>query len=81
MIRQNLPIQVAIVIFIAVMQMFTLLVFKRIQVGYSLAFFQLSALVSVILGKTVFEERHFRRRLVAALFMMIGAAAIIYSKP
>ncbi|RPI03671.1 MAG: hypothetical protein EHM72_00890 [Calditrichaeota bacterium] len=80
-IGRHLSTLAAIVMFIAAMQIFTLLVFKRIQVSYSLAFFQLSALVSVILGKTLFEERYFRRRLVAALFMMIGAAAIICSVP
>ncbi len=60
-----------------VMQLATLLAFGVMQVGYSLALFQLSALVSVFLGHRYFHERHMRRRLVGAVVMVAGAALIV----
>lgn len=60
-----------------VMQMATLFAFGVMQVGYSLALFQLSALVSVVLGRRYFSERHTRRRLFGAAIMVAGAALIV----
>ncbi|MEO8522975.1 MAG: EamA/RhaT family transporter, partial [Acidobacteriota bacterium] len=58
-------------------QLATLLAFGVMQVGYSLALFQLSALVSVFLGYRYFHERHTRRRLLGAAIMVAGAALIV----
>ena len=60
-----------------VMQLATLLTLGRLQVGYSLALFQLSTVVSVVLGAHVFAEQHFKRRLVGLAVMMLGAALIV----
>lgn len=60
-----------------VMQLATLLAFGVLQVGYALALFQLSALVSVVLGRRYFSERHTRRRLFGAAIMVAGAALIV----
>jgi drug/metabolite transporter (DMT)-like permease len=60
-----------------VMQLATLLTFRDMQVGYSLALFQLSAVVSVVLGRRFFGEGHLRERLVGALCMAAGAALIV----
>ncbi len=59
------------------MQLTTLLAFETLQVGYALAMFQLSALVSVVLGHQYFNERNIRRRLFGSAIMVAGAALIV----
>ena len=59
-----------------IMQLATVLTFRDLQVGYSLALFQLSAIVSVVLGRRYFGEAHLRERLVGSAFMAAGAAVI-----
>lgn len=59
-----------------IMQLATVLTFRELQVGYSLALFQLSAIVSVVLGRRYFGEAHLRERLVGSAFMAAGAALI-----
>jgi drug/metabolite transporter (DMT)-like permease len=59
------------------MQLTTLLTFGKLPVGYSLAFFQLSTLISVFLGYHFFQEGHLRRRLLGSLIMVAGAALIV----
>ena len=61
------------------MQVTTLLTFGTLQVGYSLALFQLSTLVTVYLGHRFFQERHIRRRLLGSIVMVIGAILIALS--
>jgi drug/metabolite transporter (DMT)-like permease len=60
-----------------VMQLTTLFAFGKLQVGYALALFQLSALISVVLGYRYFQERHIRKRLLGAAVMVVGAALIV----
>jgi len=62
------------------MQLTTILVLEGLQVGYSLALFQTSALLNVALGYTVFQERHFFKRLIGSLIMVAGAVLIIVSR-
>lgn len=59
------------------MQATTLFTFGKLQVGYSLALFQLSTLLSVFLGYRYFAERNIGRRLVGAIIMVTGAVLII----
>ena len=59
------------------MQVTTLLTFGKLQVGYSLALFQLSTLITVYLGHRYFQERNIRRRLLGSLIMVTGAALIV----
>jgi drug/metabolite transporter (DMT)-like permease len=59
------------------MQLTTLLTFGKLQVGYSLALFQLSTLITVYLGHRVFQERNIRRRLLGSSVMVIGAMLIV----
>jgi drug/metabolite transporter (DMT)-like permease len=61
----------------ALMQLTTLLTFGKLQVGYSLALFQLSTLVTVYLGHRWFRERNIRRRLLGSLVMVVGAMLIV----
>jgi len=60
-----------------VMQLATLLAFGVLQVGYSLALFQLSTVVSVALGAHFFAEQNIRRRLIGSAVMMVGAVLIV----
>ncbi len=59
------------------MQAATLFTFGQLQVGYSLALFQLSTLISVFLGYRYFAEKNIRRRLVGSLIMVSGAVLIV----
>jgi drug/metabolite transporter (DMT)-like permease len=61
----------------ALMQLATLFTFGELQVGYSLALFQLSTVISVFLGYRYFKERHFQKRLLGSLVMVAGAALIV----
>jgi drug/metabolite transporter (DMT)-like permease len=61
----------------ALMQLATLITFGKLQVGYSLALFQLSALIGVYLGHRYFQERNIRRRLLGSLVMVTGAMLIV----
>ncbi len=55
----------------------TLLTFATLQVGYSLALFQLSKLITVYLGHRYFQERNTGRRALGSLVMVIGAMLIV----
>ena len=59
------------------MQLATVLTFGTLQVGYSLALFQLSALISVFLGYRYFREEQMRMRIAGCLVMTAGAAMIV----
>jgi drug/metabolite transporter (DMT)-like permease len=59
------------------LQVFSLYTFKYVLIGYSLALFQLSAVISVFLGSRFFGEGNIRMRYLAALIMMAGAAFIV----
>jgi drug/metabolite transporter (DMT)-like permease len=60
------------------MQAATLFTFGKLQVGYSLALFQLSTLISVFLGHRYFAERNVRRRLMGSVIMIAGAVLIVW---
>jgi drug/metabolite transporter (DMT)-like permease len=59
------------------MQFSTLYTFNTLQVGYSLALFQTSTILSVLFGYRFFQERNILRRLSGALIMVVGAVLII----
>ena len=67
------------------MQLTTLLTFGKLQVGYSLALFQLSSLISVFFGYRYFHESNIRKRLVGSCIMIAGATLIVvqglYTQP
>lgn len=75
--RQNWLTYVWLVVTMGVMQFSTLHTFGKLQVGYSLALFQLSTLLSVILGHRYFQEQNIRRRLLGTLIMVGGAVMIV----
>ncbi len=59
------------------MQLATVLTFRDLQVGYSLALFQLSTIVTVLLGRRYFAETHIGERLMGSIVMAAGAALIV----
>jgi len=76
-LRHAWPSYGALAITTAAMQLATLLAFHALPVGYALALFQLSAVVSVLLGARYFAERSIRRRLAGSAVMVAGAALIV----
>ena len=63
-----------------VMQLTTIVTLEQLQVGYALALFQTSSLVSVALGYRFFNEPHIARRLGGSLAMVAGAMLIVVSR-
>jgi drug/metabolite transporter (DMT)-like permease len=59
------------------MQLSTLYTFGALQVGYSLALFQVSTLLTVLFGYQFFQEKNIARRLFGAGIMVLGAILII----
>lgn len=74
---RNAVMFVNIVVCIGMMQYMTNYVFTRIDVAYALSLFQLGAVVSVILGFSVFKEKNILRKLLGTLIMICGAVIII----
>lgn len=62
------------------MQFTSLVAFAYMQVGYALALFQTSTLISVFLGRAVFQEPHFKRRLAGSAVMVVGAVVIVLNR-
>jgi drug/metabolite transporter (DMT)-like permease len=76
-LRDETPTYLRLAITTGLMQLATVFTFGTLQVGYSLALFQLSALISVFLGYFYFREQQMRRRIIGALVMSVGAAVIV----
>ena len=68
---------VSLVLATGLMQLATVFTFRDFQVGYALALFQLSTIVSVFLGRRYFSERNVRKRLLGSVIMALGAALIV----
>lgn len=58
------------------MQGCTLLLFYLMDVAYALSIFQLSAVISVLFGYSIFKESHILQRTAGAVVMCAGAAII-----
>jgi drug/metabolite transporter (DMT)-like permease len=71
---------VLLVICIGIMQFMTNYTFKHMAVGYALSLFQLSAIVSVLLGYGFFKERDISKKLIGSAIMIIGTIVIILLK-
>jgi len=76
----NLHQYVLLIICIGTMQFTTNYAFDHIPVGYALALFQLSTIVSVLLGHRIFKEADIRKKLIGSAIMIIGSIAIILLK-
>ncbi len=62
------------------MQSCTVVTLAWLQVGYSLALFQTSSVILVVIGWGWFGERDFARRLAGSLVMAAGAAVIVTTR-
>ncbi len=59
------------------MQFSTNIVFEKMNVSCALALFQLSSLLSVLFGWRYFNERNLKRKILGAMIMIAGSAAVI----
>jgi drug/metabolite transporter (DMT)-like permease len=69
-----------LILCIGTMQFTTNYTFKHLAVGYSLSLFQLSAIISVLLGSRFFKERDIRAKLIGSAIMITGSIVIILLK-
>ena len=76
-VRASLPTYLSLVLATGAMQLATLVTFGWMQVGYSLALFQLSTPVSVFLGHRYFQEGNIGKRLAGSAVMAAGAMLIV----
>ncbi|TKK69837.1 EamA family transporter [Ilyomonas limi] len=66
-----------LIVCIGTMQFTTNYAFDHMPVGYALALFQLSIIVSVLLGHRIFKEADIRKKLIGAAIMIAGSVVII----
>jgi drug/metabolite transporter (DMT)-like permease len=78
--RRSASIGLSLVLTTGLMQFCTILAFAGFQVGYALALFQTSALLSVLLGHRIFNEPNLLERLIGSLIMIAGAILIIMAR-
>jgi drug/metabolite transporter (DMT)-like permease len=70
----------SLVVCMGTMQITTNYSFANMSVGYALSLFQLSTIVSVLLGYRVFKELDVYKKLIGSAIMIIGSAIIILLK-
>lgn len=68
-----------IAVMLLVMQLSTNYVFSKMNVGISLALFQLSSLVALYFGYRVFKEKNIVKKLIGTVIMLIGSTIMILS--
>jgi len=66
-----------LIVCIGTMQFTTNYAFDHMPVGYALALFQLSIIVSVLLGHRIFKETDIRKKLIGSAIMIAGSIVII----
>jgi drug/metabolite transporter (DMT)-like permease len=76
----NLPTALWMASCTGIMQLSTIIVFAGFQVGYALALFQTSSLLSVFLGHHFFKEKNILERLAGSVVMVSGAILIVLAK-
>ncbi len=69
-----------LVLCIGTMQFTTIYVFDHMPVGYALSLFQLSTIISVLLGHHIFKEKDMLKKLIGAAIMIAGSVIIILLK-
>ena len=66
-----------IAVCLGLMQFSTNIVFEKLNVGLSLALFQLSSIVAIVFGYKVFKESHIIKKLIGAVIMIVGSCLIL----
>lgn len=69
-----------LVLCLGTMQYTTNYVFDHMEVGYALALFQLSTIVSIFLGYRIFKEENITKKLIGSVIMVAGSVMIILLK-
>jgi drug/metabolite transporter (DMT)-like permease len=69
-----------LIVCIGTMQFTTNYTFEHMPVGYALSLFQLSTIVSVLLGYRYFKEPDIRKKLLGSAIMIMGSVVIILLK-
>ncbi|AKD03391.1 EamA family transporter [Pontibacter korlensis] len=69
-----------LIVCVGIMQLTTNYAFDHMAVGYALSLFQLSVIVSVLLGSRFFKEQEIRRKLIGSAIMIAGSVIIILLK-
>jgi drug/metabolite transporter (DMT)-like permease len=77
---RNVSRFVFLVLCIGVMQFTTNYAFDHMPVGYALSLFQLSTIVSVLLGYRIFNEQAIRKKLIGSVIMIAGSVILILLK-
>lgn len=75
---KDVPLFLYVAVCVGLAQFMTNFVFARMDVGYALALFQLSTIVSVFLGYKVFHEQGIRNKLIGSAIMIAGSVVIIF---
>lgn len=73
----HLPTIASIGVMIFIMQYCTLVLLSHMLVAYTLALFQMSMVLQVLVGYQVFKEKDILRKLLAAIVMMLGSLLVI----
>ncbi|MEB2784023.1 DMT family transporter [Algoriphagus persicinus] len=71
---------ILLLVCIGTMQLTTNYVFEKMAVGYALSLFQLSIIVSVLLGYRIFQEKDIRKKIIGSVIMIAGSVMIILLK-
>lgn len=66
-----------IAVCLGLMQFSTNIVFEKLNVGLSLALFQLSSIVAIIFGYKVFKESNIIKKLIGSVIMIVGSCLIL----
>jgi drug/metabolite transporter (DMT)-like permease len=66
-----------LILCIGTMQFTTNYALDHMSVAYALSLFQLSAIISVLLGHRFFNEQDIRKKLIGSIIMIIGSVIII----
>lgn len=74
---KSIKVQILLVLSVGIMQYSTNYVFAHMNVAYALALFQLSTILSVFLGVNIFQEKHFKNKIIGSSIMALGAILII----
>jgi len=64
-------------VFIGLMQFSTNYVFSVMNVGLSLALFQLSTIVNLFIGYKIFKEKDILKKFIGIVIMLVGSTFIL----
>ncbi|HZK61885.1 MAG TPA: EamA family transporter, partial [Anaerovoracaceae bacterium] len=78
--RSNVRKYFFLIVYVGTMQFTTNYTFDHMPVGYALSLFQLSTIVSVLLGHRLFQEKDIRKKLIGTAIMIAGSVIIILFK-